>query len=505
MIKPKTSIIAGGATAAALALALAFAPVFAAPPKKPAEPKKPTVEFKLDATPLDRSNKLKLSSYADVLDKVTPAVVSIRTTRTVQASNRRQGQSLEDLLREFHGGAPRRNVPAPGPGGEQRVPAGLGSGTIVHPDGYILTNRHVVSTPNGEPAEEITVELSDKRKFTAKVVGADPKTDIAVIKIEDKNVGKLPIAKIADSSALRVGDIVFAVGNPLGVGMSVSQGIVSALAREIGILRSEGGLESFIQTDASINPGNSGGPLVDTEGRVIGVNTAIASPTRSSIGLGFAVPSNLAVDVVTSLVNKGSVSRGYFGVEIMDVTAEIARALGLPSAKGAFVARVEEKSPAEKGGLKDGDTITAINGEAVESPSSLRLLISKLKPNQTAKVEVWRDNKKVTLSITAGSQQTGESLKAIFGQIELAELSRELRDQHNVPEFVKKGIVVVRNPDESGSTNLSRFLRPGAVIVKVNRKAVTTTAELTEAVKKGEWNLIQVYSRGAFRTFPAQL
>jgi serine protease Do/serine protease DegQ len=532
----KTNFSLAALAALPLALALAFSPLFGAPGgTKVARPKaadtakqearaaadssdkeaaadakakanakaagtdsasKPIVEFKLDTKAIDRSNKEHLTSFADTLAKVTPAVVSIRTAQTVRINPR--GLSIEDFLREFHGipGQQRRNPRSESAAPrEEKRPTGLGSGTIIHPDGYILTNRHVVSDSEGDPAEEITVELADKRKFTAKVVGADQKTDIAVIKIDATH---LPTAKLADSSGLRVGDIVFAVGNPLGVGMSVSQGIVSALAREVGILRNEQGYESFIQTDASINPGNSGGPLVDADGRVIGVNTAIASPVRASIGIGFAVPSALAVDIISSLVNKGGVSRGYLGVEITDISSELAEYLGLATPKGAFVSHVEEGSPADKAGIKTEDAITAINGETVESSSSLRYLISKLKPGQKAKVEIFRDGKKKTLTVAVGNQRTEETntaLQDVFGAMEFAPLNKETRARYKIPESIEEGVVVTQ-AGQSG-----RFLPEGAVILAANRKKVSTPAELADALKlKGKLNVLRVYAHGGERT-----
>ena len=486
-----TSFTLAGVSALALAVTLALSPVFAAPDKKSKDKGKPNVAFNLDVTPLDRSNKTKLTSYADTLDKVTPAVVSIRTAKTVRIIQ--GGSPFDDIFREFHGLPPRQRNAAPR---EEKRPTGLGSGTIIHAAGYILTNRHVISDNGGEPAEEITVELSDKRKFTATVVGSDSRTDVAIIKIEGKN---LPVAKIADSSALRVGDIVFAVGNPLGVGMSVSTGIISALGREVGILRNENGLESFIQTDASINPGNSGGPLVDAEGRVVGMNTAIASRTGGSVGVGFAVPSSLAMDIISNLVNKGSVSRGYLGVEIQDITPELAEQLNLPAPKGAFVAFVEEKSPADKAGIKPEDTLTAVNGESVESSSSLRYLISRLKPGEKAKVELYRDGKKKTVEVTAGAQKEGDdTLRSLFGQIDFSALTKELRAQYRIPGAIRNGVIVTRNPEDS-STISGRFLCAGAVIIAVNQKQVSTLEELSKAVRKGETNLLRLYVNNSIR------
>lgn len=342
-------------------------------------PKTELVEFPVEARPVDRAGRVTPTSYADTLERVTPAVVSIRTAQMVHVV-RRRGVFLEDVYPE-------------------KLQTGLGSGTIIHADGYILTNRHVISTQNGRPAGEITVETADRRTFTARVIGSDPRTDIALIKIDGEN---LPVARLANSDVLRVGDIVFAIGNPMGVGISVSSGIVSALGRDIGILRRQDRLEHFIQTDASINPGNSGGPLVDAEGRVIGVNTAIISRTGGSVGIGFAVPSNLAVNIITSLVNKGAIEQGYIGVVPHDVTPQLARELKLPAVRGALVIHVGEGTPAERAGLREEDTITAVNGNAVDSSSGLRLQVSRLKPGDVAELEIYREGKRQVLRLTVG-------------------------------------------------------------------------------------------------------
>lgn len=466
----KTHLIVAGAAIFALAFSVS---ITGAPQKgKPSKPKdsKEMVAFPMEPTPVDRSNKEKLNSYADTLAKVTPAVVSIHTAQTVLY--RRNSLWHSELV-------------------EKKIPTGLGSGTIIHSDGYILTNRHVISNNEGKAAEEITVELSDKRKFTAKVIGSDPKTDVAIIKIEEKN---LPVAKIADSAALRVGDIVFAVGNPLGVGMSVSQGIVSALGREVGILSREGGLENFIQTDASINPGNSGGPLVDAEGRVVGMNTLIVSPTRGSIGIGFAVPSNLAVGIVSSLVNHGTVTRGYLGVAGQDITPQLAESLGLPAPWGALVSEVVPDSPADKGGVKAEDTVVAINGEKVENWSALRYLTSQLKPDSKARVEIYRDGKKKTLTVVVGGTKKSEiEAQKLFGNVKFQELNKELRGHFEIPNSLKNGVVLT---DIKPDSVFAEQVPEGTVILTVNGKVVSTPEELYDAVDASKVNRLRVWARG---------
>ncbi|MDR2863473.1 MAG: Do family serine endopeptidase [Puniceicoccales bacterium] len=468
------------------ALTLAITPAFSAGEKTDSKPKDPLV-FQMEKTPVNRSNKEKFTSHADTLLKITPAVVSIRTAQVVRTMPR--GRSLqEQILREFYGITPRENDTQPR---ERKMQTGLGSGTIIHADGYILTNRHVISDNKGEPAEEITVELADKREFTAKVIGSDPRTDIAIIKIEGKGKN-LPVANLADSRELRVGDIVFAIGNPMDVGLTVTSGIVSALGRKVGIL-GEFGLESFIQTDASINPGNSGGPLVDAEGRVVGVNTAIASRTGGSVGIGFAVPSNLAVDIVNSLVNDGSVARGYFGVEGQDITPQLAENFNLPTPQGALINRIEDGSPAEKGGIKVEDTIVAINGEPVEGWASLRFFTSKLKPGEKAKVDIYRNGKKKTLTITAGSRPDEVKGGLFDEQEELETLNNDLRKQYNIPAYVRLGVVVTRI---SPGSVFSGELPEGTVILAVNGIAANSPEDIRKNIRKGAPNRLRVFAGG---------
>jgi serine protease Do/serine protease DegQ len=376
------------------------------------------------------------------------------------------------MIREYYG--------APSSRLEKRT--GLGSGTIIHADGYILTNRHVISDETGAPAGEITVELSDKREFSAKVIGSDPSTDIAIIKIDGE---KLPVAKVADSDALRVGDIVFAIGNPMGVGMTVTSGIVSALGRKVGIL-GEGGIESFIQTDASINQGNSGGPLVDADGRVVGVNTAIASSTGGSIGIGFAVPSNFAVSIVENLVNNGTVARGYFGVAGKDVTPPLAEKLRLPTPQGALITHVEDSSPAGKGGVKVDDTIVSINNDPVESWETLRYLTSKLKAGEKAQVEIYRNGKKQTLTVV-----TGLRAGLFEGHEKLDALSDDLRKQYNIPTFVRAGVVITKI---SPNSIFSGEVPEGTVVLSVNGAATRTPEDVTKALRKGKENRLRVFT-----------
>lgn len=462
--------------------------------------KKAPVDFPLDAKPLDRVNTGgRLVSYADVLDKVTPAVVSITTAQVVQQMPRGRGD-MDEFMRRFWGipspqqeenEQPQRN----GRANERKVPLGLGSGTIIHADGYILTNRHVISKADGGIADEITVTLQDKREFTAKVIGADPKTDIAVIKIEGK---ALPVAKMTDSNVLRVGDVVFAVGNPMGVGMTVTSGIVSALGRnDLGILGRQGGVENFIQTDASINRGNSGGPLIDAEGRIVGVNTAIVSPTGGSIGIGFAVPTAIAREVVASLANDGKVSRGYFGLSAQDIDRPTAEALNLKDQRGALVNNVAEDSPAAKAGLRDGDIITGIDGRTVDSWAALRTAIAQLKPGMESKVEVLRDGKKETLVVKVGDRDAAEVFateNSPLPGVALGALSDEMRKRFGIPESVKGLLVTAVEADSP----LTGRLAPGVVIISLNRQPVKDAKDFAKKLQKGRANAMQLYYNGGY-------
>lgn len=487
------------ATILAALIATALTPLIGHAKESPKAP----IEFPQESASIARPlSGGRLSSYADMIEKVTPAVVSIHTAQVIRQMPRGRND-MDEMLRRFWGipsqpfaeeneQANGSNKPV-----ERKVPLGLGSGTIIHADGYILTNRHVISKQDGSTADEITVTLQDKREFTAKVIGSDPKTDIAVIKIEGE---KLPVARIADSNALKVGDIVFAVGNPMGVGMTVTSGIVSALGRtDLGILGNRGGIENFIQTDASINPGNSGGPLVDAEGRVIGVNTAIVSRTGGNIGIGFAVPANMARDTVTALVNTGKVSHGYLGLLGMDVDKPTADALGMPNRKGAIITEVSENSPAAKSGLKDGDVLLTVNGREVESWTALRTMISQLKPGANASVLLLRDGKQERLTVQVGDRESAESALAAGGAtplpgVSLSPVTEALRRRYEIPANIT-GVLVTQLEDNSP---LAGRLAPGCVIVSVNRAPVGTAKEITEKLVAGRANLIRLYYNGGY-------
>jgi serine protease Do len=322
-------------------------------------------------------------SYADVVDRVAPAVVTIRSERRVRVSQQQQFPFMQDpFFRDFFGDRAPRQAPAP------RREGGLGSGVIVKSDGYILTNHHVV-----DGGQDITVELTDGRSFKAKLVGSDPPSDLALLKIEGQNLKTLPLG---DSDRLRVGDVVLALGNPLGVGQTVTMGIVSAKGRSTG--PGDGSFEDFIQTDAPINHGNSGGALVNTRGELVGINSQILSPSGGNIGIGFAVPASMARDVMGQLMNGGRVTRGMLGVTVQGITADLASSLRLPSVHGALVSDVTPGGPADHAGIRQRDVITAIDGAPVSDSNSLRNHVARVQPGHEVKVTVWRDGQERTLT-----------------------------------------------------------------------------------------------------------
>ena len=347
------------------------------------------VSFETDPRPLERTRIG--ASYADMLARVTPAVVSIRTAQVIPPA----------LLRRYSGRIDTSAVEVDKKTGEVMIPAGLGSGTIVHPDGFVVTNRHVVTMPNGSTAETVYVKLSDRREFRAKVLGVDANADIAVLKIDARG---LPCARFADSEKARVGDVVFAIGNPLGVGMTVTSGIVSALGRSgMGLA-----FEDFIQTDAAINPGNSGGPLIDFDGRILGMNTAIrTSGGGGSIGIGFSIPSNLMLSVAQDLANGGKVVRGMIGVIGEDLPLEDAAKLAVERNGAVRVIDVNEASPAERAGLRKGDVIVALDGRPFENWNELRIAISRRKPGESVVVSFLRGGRGSLAKITVAERPSG--------------------------------------------------------------------------------------------------
>lgn len=443
-------------------------------------------KVQIDRAPLDRENPDRVTSYADVLDEVRPAVVSVFSTRVVRE---REGHPLfgDELFERFFG------VPRD-PGGRQREQRrqGLGSGVIVTENGYLLTNNHVI-----EGADEIRVALTDGREFDAEMVGTDPKTDIAILKIEAED---LPVARLTDSDNIRVGDVTFALGNPLGVGQTVTMGIVSATGRrQIGIL-GQGGYEDFIQTDAAINQGNSGGPLVDGDGRVIGINTAILSRSGGNIGIGFAIPANLAANVMESLIRTGTVERGFLGVNPQDLTSELAEDFDIPDGRGVLIAYVVPDSPADKAGLEPGDVVLRVNDRRVTSASELRLRISQMTPGSAISLEIVRDGETQTIeldlgrldddALVAGGQEQGELLSGVL----VAPLTPETRRDFDLPDDLS-GILVVEVAGDSPHVDQ---IPAGAVIVEINRQPVESVRSARQLIRPGRNNM-RINFRGNFQ------
>jgi Do/DeqQ family serine protease len=431
--------------------------------------------------------------YADVVAKVTPAVVTIRVESKAQAQFTQlpfEGTPFGDLFGQRGRGG--RQMPAP----TQR---GLGSGVIVNQDGYILTNNHVVDN-----ATKIQVELSDRRVVDAKVIGVDPASDLAVIKIENKG---LPVLPLGDSSAMRVGDIVLAVGNPLGVGQTVTMGIVSAKGRSTNT--GDGSYEDFLQTDAPINQGNSGGALVNTSGELIGINSQIMSPSGGNIGIGFAVPSNMAKNVMEQLIANGRVHRSRLGVTVQGMTSDLAAGFGLSKADGALVSDVTPGGAADKAGIKRGDVILGYQGRPVIDTNSFRNEIASTKPGSTVTLSVMRDGKtsdiKATLeeSPDAKNARGGDEGEARGGSgkfgMTVEPLTPEIARQLDIDRDTKG--VVISDIDPSGAA-ASAGLREGDVIQQVNGKSVRSAEDVRSALNAAsDKPAVLLIARGAATVF----
>ncbi len=425
--------------------------------------------LKVDATPVAETKSPLVTSYADVLESIRPAVVSVYSSKVVR-------EQIPEFYRQF------------GYRGREQKLRGLGSGVIVSADGYIITNNHVV-----EEADELKVLLNDDREFTARLVGTDPKTDVAVIKIDAEN---LPTATLADSGKLRVGDVVFAIGNPLGVGQTVTMGIVSATSRKVGILDNVGGYEDFIQTDAAINQGNSGGALIDARGRLVGINSAILSTSQGNIGIGFAIPINLASSIMHSLIETGTVARGYMGVETEMLTPEMAESFEIPrDTKGLVITNLVPGGPALKSGLKREDVITGINGEAISSRDDLRLKVAQLSPGTKVAVDYLRKGKpgKTEVVLAQRPDDIGP-LGELLPGVNTAPLTPDLRKQYRIDDRVEG--LIVTGLDENSPYQDS--FREGAVIEQINREPVGDLATARALLRDGR-NLALVYYRGTYR------
>ncbi len=416
-------------------------------------------------------------NFVEIAKSVKPAVVNIAATRTGKAGEGPQASPFDDpFFRRFFGDELKRDIP------KERKERGQGSGVIVDPSGVIITNNHVVNK-----ADDIRVVLSDKREFKAKLIGTDSKTDIAVIKIEA--TGLSPIAW-ADSDQLEVGEFVLAVGSPFGLTQTVTMGIVSAVGRaSMGIAE----YEDFIQTDAAINPGNSGGALVNIRGELVGINTAIFSQSGGNMGIGFAVPSNLARSIMDQLVGTGKVVRGWLGVSIQDLSPELAAQFGITETKGVLVSDVMDDSPAKKAGFERADVIVEFDGKSMDSPTHLRNAVAQTPLGKKVPIKLIRDKKSKVLEVTiveqpksmsqAGAEDNAESIAptGVLSDLEVRELTEELTSRYGI-KSAERGVVVTRV--KPGSTAEEMGVREGDMILEVNRKAVTSV-KVYERVMSG--------------------
>lgn len=439
-------------------------------------------------------------SYASVIKRVTPSVVTVESTQTVPVRQFRHPFMDDPMFRRFFG--PQFDSDS----GERRpqVQHGLGSGVIVTEDGYILTNNHVV---DGADADGIKVLMPDgKTRYDAKLVGRDPRTDVAVLKVE--TTVKLPALPLGDSDKVEVGDVVLAIGNPFGLGQSVSSGIVSALGRAFGILGRQGGYEDFIQTDASINQGNSGGALVDAEGRLIGINQSIASPSGANAGIGFAIPINLARSVMQQLVVNGKISRGYLGVSLQPITSDLAEAFKLSDLGGALIGAIQPNTPAAKSGLKEGDVIVEFNGRKVTDHNQLRVVVAQTPPQTKVAFKVLRDGKERSFDVIlaelpeggiarrggTGSEEGAENAgRVALRDVELSDLNNSLRRRYDIPDNVR-GALVTQVPANSAAAQAG--LSVGDVIVEVARQPVRSVEDVENqaAAARGRRVLLRVYT-----------
>lgn len=421
-------------------------------------------------------------SFADLAENLSPAVVNISTSQTVTAPERGprpqlpEGSPFEDLFRDFFDGQENQ-----GP----RTQSSLGSGFVIAPEGFIVTNNHVI-----EGADEITVNFTDGSSLPAVLIGTDPKTDVAVLKVEP--LEPLAFVPFGDSTKARVGDWVLAIGNPFGLGGSVSAGIISARNRDIN----SGPYDDFIQTDAAINKGNSGGPLFNMAGEVIGVNTAIISPSGGSIGIGFSVPSALVKTVVGQLREFGQTRRGWLGVRIQEVTDELAEGLGLDKPSGALVSEVTTDGPAAAGGVEAGDVILKFDGRDVQEMRDLPRMVAETAVEKDVRVVVWRKGKTQTLKVVLGLLEEGE--KVIPAEVDkpeepaevemalgmkLVPMTAKARADFDIADDVT-GVVITEVT--GGSAAAEKGIRPGDVIVEVAQETVATPADVRGGVAKAK-------------------
>jgi serine protease Do len=420
--------------------------------------------------------------FADMVERVKPSVISVKITvkeKASESSDKRDedgsGSSMERFFRQF--GGPDGMPHNPGRGGRHGEMMGQGSGFFISSDGYAVTNNHVV---DGVDKVEVTTDAG--KTYTAKVIGTDPRTDVALIKVEGDS--DFPFAKLSESKA-RIGDWVLAVGNPFGLGGTVTAGIVSASGRDIG----SGPYDDFIQIDAPVNKGNSGGPAFNMQGEVVGVNTAIYSPSGGSVGIAFSIPAATVKNVIAQLKDKGSVSRGWIGVQIQPVTQDIADSMGLKKAEGALVAEPQKDGPAAKAGIDSGDIITAVNGQSVKDARELARIIGGFAPGTTAKLDVLHKGKSKVVSLTLGQLPNTQEAKADIEAdrkgsaqgFEVPRLGVTVAPADRVDGAGKEGVVVTEVDPKSAAAD--RGLKKGDVILEVAGKSVANPGDVREAIE----------------------
>jgi serine protease Do len=442
---------------------------------------------------LDRSSK----AFVSVVKQAMPAVVGIKVEKITKGGYP-GGMSPEDMFNDpffeqFFGPQFRHQHQKP----REYKQQGLGSGFIISKDGYIMTNNHVV-----EGADSIKVTLADNRDFDAKVIGTDPQTDVALIKISDPN--NLPVLPLGDSSALEAGEWVIAIGNPFGLRQTVTVGVVSATGREnVGI----NDYENFIQTDAAINPGNSGGPLINGRGEVVGINTALFSKTGGYMGIGFAIPINMAKSVEDQLQKSGKVTRGWLGVVIQNVTKDLADSFGLKQTGGILISEVQKDSPASAAGLEQGDVILRLNGVELKDVSDLRNRVALLQPGSKAMLDIMRSGRDKKIQVSIGEQPANFSKRGPGANVDKSLDQYGLTVQELTPELAKKfdyeqdsGLII--SDVASGSAAEAAGLKPGQLVEEVNRVRVTSLKDLDNVLKQSESNKVLLRVRaGNYSTY----
>ncbi|KWT84141.1 DegQ family serine endoprotease [Candidatus Magnetominusculus xianensis] len=443
-----------------------------------------------EVSPQSKDFLIQLSSaLADVSDVVKPSVVNISTQKTVDTKDNPMGRFFDDpMFKRFFGDESPFHMP------KKQESRALGSGVIIKEDGYIVTNSHVV-----KDMDEIKVILADKTEYKGKIIGTDPKTDVAVIKIDAHD---LPVIKMGDSSKMKVGEIVLAVGNPFGLNQTVTMGIVSAVGRsEVGIAD----YEDFIQIDAPINPGNSGGALVNASGELAGINTAIFSTSGGYQGIGFAIPSSMVKNVMDKLIKSGKVIRGWLGVNIQPLTPELSKSFGLKEKDGVLIADVVEGGPAEKAGLKRGDLIISFDSKDASNTRQLRNLVANTLPGATLDLKAVRDGKEMSFKVTVGelpdakqaaaggAPSSSEFLNRLKG-VGVQDITASIRERFNYPAKVS-GVIVTNVADDSSAFNV---LKQGDVIQEVNRKRINNVKEYDSIVSKikAEEDILLLVYRG---------